>query len=146
MTKCFVDTNVLVYAKDQTDPMKRSQAADWLAALTIAKAGVVSAQVRREFYWTASRKLKGMPVESLRKDTRDLMQWIPPELTEDRIEDAWALQDRFRLSFWDALMVASALHVRCTIFLSEDMQAGQAFGALRIVNPFTTLPEAVLGA
>lgn len=71
--------------------------------------------------------------------------WIA-QLRVDRLSDAWGIQDQHRLSFWDALPVASALVAGCTIFLSEDMNGGQKIETLTIVNPFTTAPEAVLGA
>jgi predicted nucleic acid-binding protein len=71
---------------------------------------------------------------------------VPEGLRTDRLTEAWALQDRWRLSFWDAMLASSALTAGCTIFLSEDMNGGQKIGSLTIINPFTTTPETVLGA
>lgn len=85
-------------------------------------------------------------VGQLRAEMAALDRLVPDDLRFDRLSEAWALQDRHKLGFWDALLLASAIAAGCTIFLSEDMNGGQKIGALSIVNPFTTTPEAVLGA
>jgi len=144
MKRGFVDTNVLVYARDRRSPFKQKKALDWLTALTNAKAMVISAQSLREYYNAASRALGSyVPIPLIRKDVVDLRVWLTPETEHDHIEDAWALQDRFRVSFWDALIVASALRARCNFLLSEDLQADQDFAGLRVVNPFALGPEDV---
>ena len=60
--------------------------------------------------------------------------------------EAWALEDRYRLAFFDCLLLASALAAGCGVFLSEDMNGGQMIETLSIVNPFTTTPETVFGS
>ena len=144
MTSCFIDTTTLVYAKDQANPSKQKQAAAWIAALTEARAAVVSAQVVREYYWVAARKLSGQSRELLREDVRDMQAWIPAGLELDHLEAGWALQDRYKIGFWDALMLASAQIGGCRYFLSEDLQDGQDFDGVRVVNPFTASPQRVL--
>jgi PIN domain len=59
-------------------------------------------------------------------------------------EHAWKLQDRYQLSFWDALIVAAAKSAAATFLLTEDLQSGQDFGSLLVVNPFTTDPKSLL--
>jgi len=54
---------------------------------------------------------------------------------------AWALQDQFRLSWWDALVLASAQLAGCQTLLSEDFQHGQQFGDVRVSNPFRASPD-----
>lgn len=85
-------------------------------------------------------------VTDLRSELAALDAYVPDALRLDFLRDAWALQDRYRLSFWDGLLLASALAADCAIFLSEDMNGGQKIKGLTIINPFTTAPEAVLGA
>lgn len=145
--KCFVDTNVLVYKKDRTSPSKQDRAEAWLTAAVRSDALVLSAQSLREYYYAALRKDRTpQSVQELRAEVVALGAFVPNELRIDYLAQAWALQDRHRLSFWDALLLASALAAGCTIFLSEDMNGGQKVETLTIVNPFATAPEAVLGA
>lgn len=84
-------------------------------------------------------------VLALRQEMAKLDGFVPDALRIDWLAEAWALQDRHRVSFWDALLLASALAADCTIFLSEDMNGGQKIETLSIVNPFTTAPDTVLG-
>jgi len=147
MMKCFVDTNVLVYAKDSRCPSKQKAANEWIEALIGAGRLVLSAQSLREFY-AVRLKIDHTPsgTKFARQDASDLAAFIPDTLRDDRLTEAWALEDRHRLNFYDSLLIASALAARCTFFLSEDLSSGQKIGALTIVNPFTTTPDAILGA
>ncbi|MDH3404718.1 MAG: VapC toxin family PIN domain ribonuclease, partial [Acidobacteriota bacterium] len=61
------------------------------------------------------------------------------------VEGAWALQDRFALSFWDALIVSAARVSGCRMLLTEDLQNGQRFEELEVVNPFQRPPEPARG-
>lgn len=145
--KCFIDTNVLLYAKDRTSPLKLKAATQWLKALLDTNAAVLSAQSLREYYVNALRSDRSAgAVAALRAYVAALDDIVPDQLRADHLALAWELQDRHRLSFWDALLLASALAADCTIFLSEDLNAGQQIETLTIVNPFTTAPESVLGA
>jgi predicted nucleic acid-binding protein len=147
MTTCFVDTNVLVYAKDKTSPSKMNRANAWLAALIDANAMVISAQVLREYYSVMLRKDRSSNAIALaRGEIRSLSAFAPESLRVDYLEAAWALQDRFSLALWDALLVASAQIHGCNAFVSEDLQPGQNFDTVRVVNPFATAPEDILGA
>lgn len=147
MTKCFVDTNVLVYAKDSLAPSKQSAASRWIEALINADKFVISAQSLREFYAVSLRRDRSLPARQAARDyASELAFFVPEFLRLDRLEDAWALEDGHKLGFWDAHLVASAIAAGCTIFLSEDLNNGQKIDTLTIVNPFTTTPEALLGA
>jgi predicted nucleic acid-binding protein len=144
--KCFVDTNVLLYAKDTTHPSKLKAANEWMAALSLRRAVVLSAQSLREFYFNMLRQNGSIEaIRALRAEIAALDGYVPDTLRIDRITDAWALQDRYKLNFWDALLLASALAGGCSVFLSEDMNSGQKIDALTIINPFTTTPDAILG-
>jgi predicted nucleic acid-binding protein len=127
MKSCFIDATTLVNAKDQVNPSKQKRAIAWIEALAAARAGVVSAQVLREYYWVASRKVARARLDLLRDDIRDMQAWIPAQLELDHFDAGWALQDRFKIGFWDALMLASAHVAGCEIFLSEEFAGRPGF-------------------
>jgi predicted nucleic acid-binding protein len=141
----FVDTNILVYARDASEPIKQPIAKRWLDRLWQSQAGRLSTQVLSEFYVTVTQKLKpGMPIELARSDMRNLMTWDPLAVGPKLVERALDLQDRFSVSYWDALIIGAAQICDCRILLSEDMQDGQRFDSLRVVNPFLNELDEVL--
>jgi len=137
----FVDTNVLLYAIDAADPAKQRAAGAWRARLWQERAGRVSFQVLHEFYAQVTRKTRERgSLQKARQEVRDLTAWRPVASDVAILERAWALQDRYRLPFWDALIVASALSVPCRFLLSEDFQHGQDLDGLVVVSPFRAEP------
>ena len=135
----FVDTNIFVYSRDQTEPEKLSAAREWVDRLWKIRRGRTSYQVLQEYYVTVTRKLANpLPVEEARQDVVDLIAWRPVQTNQAVLTDAWTLQDRYRFSWWDALIVAAARQADCRYLLSEDFQAGQTIDELKIVNPFET--------
>ncbi|HKK27404.1 MAG TPA: PIN domain-containing protein [Gemmatimonadota bacterium] len=142
----FVDTNVLVYARDGSEPEKQPAASDWMDALWEAREGRLSAQVLHEYYVTVTRKLQpGLDPASARTDVRALGAWQPLGLDGALIESAWEAEDRFGFAFWDALIVAAARRLGCDHLLSEDLQDGQDLDGLLVVDPFRHAPGSVLG-
>ncbi len=140
--RVFVDTNVLVYCRDASEPQKQQEALAWMAALWDRRAGRLSFQVLQEFYVTVTAKLDpGLDKELARREVRALLAWQPLRVDARLLEGAWLLQDRFRLSWWDALIVAAAQSARCRYLLSEDFQEHQSLGDIRVVNPFAAQPE-----
>jgi len=141
----FVDTNVLIYALDTADPRKQAAAREWRTELWKRRQGRISFQVLQEFYakvarqWPKTRNLA-------RAEVRDLLAWQPVTIDGAILETAWRIQDRYQLSFWDALIVAAAHSLSCRYLLSEDLQAGQNIEGLIIVNPFHTDPASLLDA
>jgi predicted nucleic acid-binding protein len=133
----FVDTNILVYARDAGEPVKQARAMDVLRVLWKSRLGRVSQQVLQEYYVTVTRKLKpGLPKEEARDDIAALLAWRPLAPSGSTLSKAWEIEDRFGLTWWDSLIVAAALANRCTLLLSEDLQDGQQIDGLRIQNPF----------
>ena len=132
----FVDTNVLVYAHDEAANEKRRIAAGLLQALWDTRAGRLSTQVLHEFYVTVTRKLK-KPVA--RRDARAIVQtysaWVVAA-TPDDMSKAFEIEDEARLSFWDALIVASASNSGAKRLVTEDLSHGQIISGVEIVNPF----------
>jgi predicted nucleic acid-binding protein len=137
----FVDTNILVYAKDLGAGEKQVRAAEWMALAWQTERGRLSIQVLQEFYVTLTRKLRpGLTPDEARVEVRALLPWQPIEIGPGLLESGWALQDRFQLSWWDALIVAAAHATRCRYLLTEDLQDGQDLDGLLVVNPFRHLP------
>jgi predicted nucleic acid-binding protein len=128
----FLDTNILVYAFS-TD----ARAA--IAEQCLARGGAVSIQGLNEFANTARRKL-GMSweeVDAALLAIRSLCSPVLPLTLETHVSGLDVAR-RYRLSVFDGLMIASALHGDCDTFWSEDLQDGlMVDGRLRISNPFT---------
>lgn len=142
----FVDANVLVYARDSSEPEKQPRAKEWMDALWRRRSGRLSIQVLNEFYVTVTQKLSpGLSAEEARLDVRDLVSWRPLSLDSSLLEAAWLLQDRHAVSSWDSLVVAAANRLSCEHLLSEDLQDGYRFGPTIVVNPFRNAPSDVLG-
>ena len=143
----FADTNVLVYARDAGEAEKQPMAVRWLTALWERRLGRLSYQVLSEYYVTVTRKLRpGMPTEAARADVRDLMAWSPLVVDRNLVEGAFSLMDRFSLSWWDSLIVSAAQASGCGHLLTEDLQEGQVFDRVEVVNPFLRPPREILGA
>lgn len=137
----FVDTNVLVYARDPSDPHKQRRAASWLARLWDDGSGRLSHQVLQEFYVTLTRKLDPpADPEIVRDDVAALATWSPVPTDLEVMESAWYVEDRFGFSWWDALIVAQALSAGCEVLLTEDLQHDQDLFGVRVINPFQVDP------
>ena len=131
MAERFFDTSVLLYLlSGDSTRADRAEAA-------LATGGVLSVQVLNEFASVAMRKIR-MPLDEIREvlaTVRALCKIVP--ITEATHDKGLEIADRYGLSIYDAMIVASALIADCEILLSEDMQDGQVFdGALKIQNPF----------
>ncbi|MBI4472320.1 MAG: PIN domain-containing protein [Acidobacteria bacterium] len=133
----FVDTNVLVYCRDASETRKQAQAANWMERLWATRAGRLSFQVQHEYYTTVTQKLSpGLETGLARQDVRNLLSWQPISADRATLEGAWALQDRYQLSWWDALIVAAAEAGACRLLLSEDLSDQRQFGTVRVIDPF----------
>lgn len=143
----FVDTNVLLYAEDQADAGKHAVARRWLRQLWIRRCGRLSTQVLNEFYVNATRKLRPrMPAGDARAEVRRFQQWQPWAPDHATVEAAWAVETRYLVHYWDALMIASAQQQGCAFMLSEDLQHLQRFDSVQVLNPFLVGPEILDGA
>jgi predicted nucleic acid-binding protein len=135
----FVDTNVLVYWVDGSDPVKQRKAALWIEELWKTRNGRVSFQVLQEFFFASTKRNPDM-IEPVRREIRNLFSWRPLSIDAPVLERAWKSQDRYRLSFWDALIVAAAKASSCRWLLTEDLQAGQDLDGVIVVSPFLHTP------
>lgn len=144
--RVFVDTNVLVYARDRTEEEKQRRALEWVASLWQERSGRLSWQVLQEYYVTVTRKLDpARDRGDARDDIASLATWRPVPIGLPAIDAAWSIEDRFGLSWWDALIVAAAQVARCDYLLTEDLQEGQDFEGVKVISPFARTPAEVLG-
>ena len=138
----FVDTNVLLYTHDDRDLEKQARAREWVTWCWRARSGRISSQVLNELYNNAITKFrKTVTVHQARTEVRRLRLWQPPHLDTYTVDGAWDLQDRYALSYWDALILSSAHQQGCTYLLSEDLQHGQMMDAVTVINPFLVTPQ-----
>jgi predicted nucleic acid-binding protein len=139
---CMVDTNVLVYGDDVSDPVKNSRVAEWLEMLWIQRSGRVSTQVLNEYYVTVTRKLApGLSQGDARAKVRRYQLWRPWQVDHQTVETAWGIEARFGVHYWDALVVASAQQAGCEYLLTEDLQHAQKLGPVTVINPFSVAPQ-----
>lgn len=136
--RTFVDTNVLIYAHDVDAKSKHEAAKSALGELWGERNGVVSTQVLQEFYVNVTRKIPHpISKESARLVVSGYVIWCV-DTTPAEISTAFRIEDEYRIGFWDALIVASALKSGANRILSEDLNAGQTIAGIRIENPFVT--------
>ena len=138
----FVDRNVLIYALDEADRTKQQAAQLWRTALWKTRRGRISFQVLEEFYVKVTKKWPAAR-EQARAEVRDLLEWRPIRVDAEVMDRAWDIEDRYRLSFWDALIVAAAKSLSCRYLLTEDMQPNQDLDGVRVVSPFLCDPDSL---
>jgi predicted nucleic acid-binding protein len=131
----FVDTNVLVYAHDPEMGSKQSVAIELMARLADSGAGAVSIQVLIEFYSAATKKLH-MGIEEVVGVVQNLRLWTIHRPDHADILRAAALQRQFQISWFDSLILNSALELGCSTLWTEDFNHGQRYSSLTVRNPF----------
>jgi len=131
--RVFVDTNVLIYAYSDTEPEKKE-----ISLITLEnKDIIISTQVINEFIWNMHNKFQ-IDIEFLRGLIDRLFNRFRVSLIEkDTIKQALDIAEQYKYSYWDSLIIASALGNDCLSLYSEDMQHDQIIeNKLTIVNPF----------
>jgi|SRR5579863_66760 len=136
--KYFLDTNILIYAYDHSDPAKHAKALSLIEAISQSGTPVVSTQVFQEF--AASVRKKAKPLLSTRQIQQILVEilqaWEVFVGNAVTIIAALEIEERFRISFWDALILSAAHSSAATILYTEDLNHGQTYGHVQVVNPF----------
>lgn len=134
----FLDSNILVYLFDEDFPEKQACARTLIA--DGVDDSVLSVQVLGEFFNVVTRKIRHplAPEQALQATDEfgDFEVWPIHRLL---VRNAMERSIASRLSYWDALIVETALEARATVLLTEDLQHGQAFGDLRVWNPFLSM-------
>lgn len=134
----FVDTNVLIYARDPGELSKQRRAQEWLAHLWRDGLGRTSMQVLSEFYVNVTRTLAA-PVapEIAWQEVSTFLTWRPQPIDEALMRRAREIEQRHRLSWWDSMVVGAAQLQGCALLLTEDLRDGALFGDVIIRSPFT---------
>lgn len=135
IVECFLDTNILLYAasRNPAQAAKKKIAADLLQE----KAFGLSAQVVQEFYAVATRKADFTQSSDQALDwveTLEAFPCLPLDLA--LIKNAAVLSARYRISYWDGAILAAAAALGAPLLYSEDLNHGQDYDGVRVVNPF----------
>jgi len=133
----FVDTNILVYAHDLSAGDKHIRARDLIQGFWESRYGCLSVQVLQEFYVNVTQKVM-CPINwgEAARIISDLACWRVHEPKSKDVLEAIDLQQRYRISFWDAMILQSATQLNCTVIWSEDLNPGQVYEDISVVNPF----------
>jgi predicted nucleic acid-binding protein len=135
--KCFVDTNILVYAHDRASGVKHEQAQLLIEKLWNSGGGILSTQVLQELCINLRRKSsRPLSVEETRRLIQDYSTWTIVINTAESVIQALDIEFRYRISFWDALIIHAAGSSGAAVLYSEDLADGQVYGPVRVVNPF----------
>lgn len=135
--KIFVDTNVLVYAHDVDVGQKHETAQRLLFDLWSNRSGVLSVQVFQEFYVTVTRRLiHPLSAKEARNIIRNYLTWHIEINDSLSVLNASRIEENYKVSFWDALIVAAASKANVSKILTEDLRSGQVIEGILIENPF----------
>jgi predicted nucleic acid-binding protein len=131
----FIDTNILVYAYERDAGEKHERALELLSRLYAERTGALSIQVMAEFYAAATLKLR-MSSRVAEEILAELAIYVIHSPAHPDVLRAVRLQRRYKTSWWDALILSSALDLECSVLWTEDMTHRQRFGSLTMLNPF----------
>lgn len=134
----FIDTNIFIYAHDQTDIRKSAIARGLIMNLTAGKEGKISTQVVQEF---CNVVLKKSVVPLKPADVRIIIRELMMPMLDHHPDGEFYLRalelfEKQQLSLYDALIVQAALDLDCKVIYSEDLQHGMKYGGVKVVNPF----------
>jgi len=139
----FVDTNVLIYARDELAGDKRGMAAQWLRALVNSDRILINLQVLNELTRWVLRN-EAVPLAVARNRIAELREFGESPLTPDDTDLAWDVRAHLGYQWFDCLLIAAAVNQGCSHFLSEDMGHETRYGSLTIINPLRVDPDAFL--
>jgi len=141
----FIDTNVLIYARDPTAGPKHDAARLWIEHLTLADRILVNLQVLNELTrWMLRKEQASIAVA---RDAIDMLrEFGEAPLSPEDAHLAWDVRAALGYQWFDCLLIAAAANAGCTHLLSEDMGHETRYGDLTIINPFRVDPDAFLKA
>lgn len=137
-SRILLDTNVLVYAYDRRDHVKRDAALALARALAQTGQVAVTTQVLSELFWTISRTLPDpLPMaDAVRSVRRHAATWRVIDVTARTVAEALRGAEQHGLPYWDALIWAAARLAGVPVVLSEDFQDGREIEGVTFQNPF----------
>ena len=139
MSKVFVDSNIWVYAfiESEEEKEKKIKITSFLEELKSKSEIIISVQILNEFHWVLKRKYKVDEAEIKERVLNGILKIvkvIPVDLKS--YQNAYNIRENYSFSYWDSIIVASALGNECEILYSEDMQHNQVVeDKLKILNP-----------
>jgi len=134
----FVDTDVLIYAHDVSASDKHIRWRELIEELWEAGLGCLSQQVLQESYDNVTVTVaKPLSSPGAAQIVSDLSAWQVHRPGVEEVLDAIRLQTKYRLSFWDAMIVVSAVQLGCATLWSEDFSAGQVYDGVTVATPFS---------
>jgi predicted nucleic acid-binding protein len=133
--KVFFDTNVILYMYGGGDTGKQARAEELFQQHSLSGRVLLSTQVVQEFYAVGSRKL-GMPSPGLKEIVASLLNLPLVVIGPAQILSALQIEERYNISFWDALILAAAESGGAEVLYTEDLNEGQQYGAVTVRNPF----------
>lgn len=136
--KFFLDTNIFIYSFDSKNPKKKKISEKLVSQALSTGAGAISWQVVQEFLNAAQKKF-AIPLK-----TNDCKVYLTEVLSplcvvfpnSDLYKRALEIHEKTQFSYYDSLIVTSALEAGCEVLYSEDMQSGRLIDGLKIKNPF----------
>lgn len=136
--KVFLDTNIIVYAHDRSSGDKHAVAREIMERLWESRKGVISVQILQEFFVCVTQKIaKPLVIKNARTILEYLSNWDVVVNDKYITLKAIDLQEKYRFSFWDSLVIQAAIQGQARILFSEDLPDGQVIKDVKILNPFT---------
>ena len=133
----FLDTNIIVYAYDKHEPQKMEIARQILRQGMLEQNVILSPQVLGEFFVVVTKRIKE-PLASAAAleiiETLDILSSI--DIDHLLVVQAITYHLQYRISYWDALIVAAAKRSRCNTLLTEDLKDGEIYKGVKVHNPF----------
>lgn len=133
----FVDTDIFVYAYDLSAGKKHETALELVRQLWISSQGCISVQVLQELFVSLTKKVNPpLDTELTAQIIRDLSTWQTYVPGKEDVHQAIEICHRYKISFWDAMIIQSAIRIGCRQIWSEDLSETQVYNQVRIINPF----------
>jgi predicted nucleic acid-binding protein len=139
--RIFLDTNVLVYAFDDSDLKKQKRAWEILEHSSLAGQAILSTQVLQEFYVTVRRLERPLEEAQAEEAVRRLAKLPVVQIDGPMVLSAIGISRSYHLSLWDSLIIRAAIEGDCRRLLSEDLHHGQRIESLQLENPFLDDPS-----
>ncbi len=134
--KYFVDTNILIYAHDGNAGLKHERARRLIEHLWTTGQGALSTQVLQELCVNLRRRVAcPLPSDEIAKLIEDYLSWEIVINSPQSIIAALGIEMRYKVSYWDALILHAAESCGAAVLYSEDLSHGQRYGAVEVVNP-----------
>lgn len=135
--KTFVDTNIVVYGHDRSSGEKYKISRDILRELWKKRNGILSTQVLQEFFYIATKKISDpLSLSKAEESIKHLLAWKIVVNDGLNILQAIEIYKKYKYSFWDSLIIQSAISGKAEILLSEDLRSGHIIDSVKIINPF----------